>query len=258
MNDINSVDLAFVVDTTASMGSLIGVAKRQMVEMLRAVRSAADVDLRLGVVEYRDHPPQDRLVYRVHPMRPDLDKAQRVIDALSVDGGGDGPEAVLDGVLAACRELEWRPHARRLAVLVGDAPPHGVRCPGDAFPNGCPCGETIESVTAAAEESRVTVYALGLTGAVADSFGRLARYTGGEYFVAGQAEQAVARLREILLAEFGNLELDRRVLREWNAAAEPLTDRIAEALAVSPGDVARAVSRLSARRLLAAPVTADA
>src|SRR5690242_7915138 len=176
MAEINALDLAFVVDTTGSMGNLIGAAQRQMVAMIGEVARSAEVSLRLGVVEYRDHPPQDRLVFRVHPFTGDLKKAQAAINGLKADGGGDTPEAVLDGVLAACRDLKWRPHARRLAVLVGDAPPHGVGCGGDGFPRGCPCGETIDSVTAAAEEARVTLYALGLTPYVTESFGRLSRY----------------------------------------------------------------------------------
>jgi hypothetical protein len=213
------------------------------------------VRLRLGVVEYRDHPPQDRMVYRVHPMTGDRGESRAVIDRLTPEGGGDGPEAVLDGVLAACRELQWRPHARRLAVLVGDAPPHGVGGRGDGFPRGCPCGETIESVTAAAEEARVTLYALGLTEWVAAPFAKLARYTGGEYFAAGLGAAALDRLGQILRAEFGHLDLDGRALRvlsEPGADGRLTTDDLAERLAVTPGAAAASITRLTARRLLGA------
>jgi hypothetical protein len=250
MSEINSLDLAFVVDTTGSMGNLIAAAQRQMIAMLQAASTAADVDLRLGVVEYRDHPPQDTMVYRVHPFTDDLRKAQKTINGLHVAGGGDAPEAVLDGVLAACQELEWRPHARRIAVLVGDAPPHGTGMRGDGFASGCPCGQTIESVTAAAEEQRVTLYALGLTPYVAASFGRLARFTGGEFFAANQGDAAIKRLQDILNAEFGNLEFDARVLSEWKASPELSSDEVAERLASTPGAVSAALTRLMARRLL--------
>lgn len=39
--------------------------------------------------------------------------------------GGDGPEAVTAGLKAAM-ELEWRPAASKMAVLIADAPPHGI------------------------------------------------------------------------------------------------------------------------------------
>lgn len=39
--------------------------------------------------------------------------------------GGDGPEAVTAGMKAAL-DLQWRPQASKMAVLIADAPPHGI------------------------------------------------------------------------------------------------------------------------------------
>jgi von Willebrand factor type A domain len=247
-NELNQVDLAFVVDTTGSMGAFIAAAQRQMIAMARRLAAAAEVDMRVGVVEYRDHPPQDRLVFRVHQLT-DLTRAECAISGLRPEGGGDGPEAVLDGVLAACKKLTWRPHARRISVLVGDAPPHGVGVRGDGFPNGCPCGQTIESVTAAAERARVTLYGLALHAAAAESFARLAKFTGGERFEPGCGEDAIGRIEKILADEFGNLRLDAQVLAEWNDDNASI-DSIAQKLQTGPGAVAASVTRLLARRLI--------
>ncbi|HEU5370741.1 MAG TPA: VWA domain-containing protein, partial [Ktedonobacterales bacterium] len=116
MAEINALDLAFIVDTTGSMGGLIRAAQQQMITMINALAHATEVDMRLGVVEYRDHPPQDTLVFRAHDFTSDLDQAQKSINQLKAEGGGDTPESVLDGVLAACQKLSWHPHARRIAV----------------------------------------------------------------------------------------------------------------------------------------------
>src|SRR5262245_31377814 len=105
LGEINALDLAFVVDTTGSMSGLIAGAQQQMIAMVGELLSAADVRLRLGVVEYRDHPPQDSMVLRIHPFTEDLEQARATINELTANGGGDGPEAVLDGVWAACHEL---------------------------------------------------------------------------------------------------------------------------------------------------------
>jgi hypothetical protein len=250
MKDLNAFDLAFTVDTTGSMGHLIQAAQRQMIAMIDEITRAATVSLRLGVVEYRDHPPQDQLVFRVHPFTDNLRQAQATINGLKADGGGDTPESVLDGVLATCRDLEWRPHARRIAVLIGDAPPHGYGGRDDGFPHGCPCGESIASVTAAAEEARVTFYALGLTNLVTDSFGCLSRYTGGEFFAAERGDTAIERIKAILTAEFGHLEFDRRLLDAWNADRAVGMDTLAERLTSSRPAVSAAISRLGARGLL--------
>src|SRR5260221_45151 len=42
-NEINAVDLAFVVDTPGSMGGLIAAAQNQMIAMLEALARAANI-----------------------------------------------------------------------------------------------------------------------------------------------------------------------------------------------------------------------
>lgn len=250
MANINEFDFAFVVDTTGSMGGLIDAAKRQMVEMVDGLAADLNVNMRLGVVEYRDHPPQDRMVYRKYDLTSDLKRAKKTLNGLHPSGGGDDPEAVFAGIVAACRELSWRRHARRMAVLVGDAPPHGVGCPGDAFPQGCPSGETIESVSAKAEEARVTLYALGLTPHCADSFERISRATGGLFFRSDLAADAMKQMKEILAREFGQLDFDRQVHEAWESATTPTVDEIADQLEAPPHQVGSAVCRLQSRGFL--------
>lgn len=174
MPALNELDFAFVIDTTGSMGLLIAAAQQQMIEIVDELSQAATVDMRLGTVEYRDHPPQDTVVYRAHEFTTDLAAARKTINSLRADGGGDAPEAVLAGLVAASQQLAWRPHARRIAILIGDAPPHGVGGAGDAFAGGCPSGETIHSTSAKLEVARVRLYALGLTRQVTESFSLLA------------------------------------------------------------------------------------
>ena len=50
--------------------------------------------------------------------------------------GGDGPEAVADG-LQQVLKLSWRQEATKMCVFISDAPPHGLGLDsGDGFPNG--------------------------------------------------------------------------------------------------------------------------
>lgn len=246
---INQFDLAFVVDTTGSMGGLIAAAQRHMVGMIDRLKSAAQVDLQLGIVEYRDHPPQDTMVYRVYPLTSNLEKAKKSINTLHARGGGDEPEAVLAGIVAACRELKWRTHARRIAVLVGDAPPHGLGHHGDSFRDQCPSGETIESASAKAEEAAVTVYAIALTAPCRASFEHLSRLTGGNCVT---TDNAIQQIEKVLVQEFGQLDFDRRVHDAWLAAHDPGIDEIADQIGVTPPKVAAAVSRLRSRGFLMA------
>jgi hypothetical protein len=246
------VDLAFVVDTTGSMGAFIDAARRQMAETLLTLANGSDFkpDLRVAVVEYRDHPPQDHsFVYRAHRFEGDLKRVQKVLAGLRPDGGGDGPEAVYDGV-AACETLDWRPHACRVAVLIGDAPPHGTGAGGDGFRHGCPCGLTPADVTAKLEGKGIKLYALGLTPGLQSSFTPLAQLTGGEFHDAGHGDKAVAAVRQVVAREFADLEGDRKVLTAWRSRNEWTLDELSDTVGVTPGRLAASLTRLGRRGFL--------
>jgi Mg-chelatase subunit ChlD len=250
---LNQVDLAFVVDTTGSMGPFITAARQQMLDMLQALKSHAqiEIDLRVGVVEYRDHPPQEEsFVFRMHPFVGRLQRAQETIDQLQPQGGGDAPEAVYDGLHAACDRLSWRSHSRRIALLIGDAPPHGFLPRGDTFRDGCPLGLTMDSTTARLEQKGIVLYALGLTQHVRESFATLAHHTGGEYFEASRGADAIEEIRTLLLDEFGDLEFDRQVLDLCTRNPGWTLDVICKSLETSRGRVSSSLSRLGRRYLL--------
>ena len=254
MNELNQVDLAFVVDTTGSMGPFIQTAQRQMIALLQGLTTNAvtPIDLRLGIVEYRDHPPQDHsFVARPHAFTSDMKQAQKTINALKPDGGGDSPEAVYDGLSAACEKLTWRAHSQRLAVLIGDAPPHGWRnAGGDGFPGGCPCGQTPDSITALLEQKGITLYSLGLHAGIGESFGHLARYTGGEYFESKQSDAALQALQSVLTREFGDIDFDRQVLERCQVNTAWTVDALGESLASPRSRLSASLSRLGRRGLL--------
>jgi hypothetical protein len=258
-DEIRALDLAFVLDTTGSMGPLLQAAREHMTALLSQLSSEAS--LRVGFVEYRDHPPQDKLLTRVHPFSSDLKKAQKVVEKFKADGGGDGPEAVFDGVVEATK-MPWRTHARRIAVLIGDAPPHGVGASGDTFRGGCPCGETPDSVSAKCEETRVMLYALGLLPGLENHFGSLAAATGGEFWESvshhygrrnstkNGAVAPMERLKAILELEAAHLEFDDRVLQQAKANPDALVDELATTLECGRSTIAASLARLGRRDLI--------
>jgi len=251
-DDINQVDLAFVMDTTGSMGPLISAARQRLIEMLRRVAAAADIQLQLGIVEYRDHKPQAKMLTRAYPFTADLEQTQQVLMSLRADEGGDAPEAVLDGIVAACNELSWRKHALRLMVLVGDAPPHGVGTRGDSFADGCPCGESIASVTRQAEEKSISIHTLALTTEVEASFKEVSALSGGQFFASGQADKAIEHIEELLKREFVDLELDRRTLSQYLAMPDLNIELLAQSLDVPYHVASNALVRLFSRDLIEA------
>jgi hypothetical protein len=119
---VNAMDLAFVVDTTGSMGDELEYLKGEIQGIADSVRRTyGDVDLRLGLVLYRDQ--GDEYVTRKVDFT-DLATFRTQLDQQSAGGGGDMPEAMDEG-LVAMNELSWRGgNVARVAFLVADAPAH--------------------------------------------------------------------------------------------------------------------------------------
>jgi hypothetical protein len=254
INVLNRVDLCFVVDTTGSMGSFIGEAKRHLVAALETLRTDANLDLHTGLVEYRDHPPQEKsFVTRIHPLTGDPKAMQKVIAGLKPDGGGDMPEAVYDGLQDTSTKMTWRPHSLRLALLVGDAPPHGMKAhEGEKGGKPCLCGLTLHSVTASAEGAGVTVMAVAMSAhaATVEAFTAIARGTGGECMVSQKAGTIIETMNKMLAKEFGNLPFDAQTLEAARAAGTADTQQIADTLHTPRGVVAASLARLGKRGLL--------
>jgi len=117
-----TIDLAFVLDTTGSMGEEIEAVK-STIRTVAARLGAAQTDVRIGLVEYKDR--GDPQVTRAYPFSSDLAAFSRSVAELSAGGGGDTPEDMQAGLNVALDQLQWRPDATaRLIVVVADAPPH--------------------------------------------------------------------------------------------------------------------------------------
>jgi hypothetical protein len=116
------VDVAFILDTTGSMGEEIAAVKATL-QKVAASLSTAHVRLRVGLVEYKDR--TDEFVTRVYPMSTDVAAFSQKVAGLSASGGGDMPESVNEGLHVGLSGLTWSPNAiARFAFLIGDAPPH--------------------------------------------------------------------------------------------------------------------------------------
>lgn len=185
-SELGAVDIAFVLDTTGSMQPFIDEARRRIREISERVAKEGDLDLRFALVEYRDHPPQDStFVTRIYPFG-DAVALETTLASLIADGGGDGPEAVWDGLEAAANSLGWRPHADKRAFLIGDSPPHGESTPGDGFADGCPCGLRDGGLVELYGFKGIMLHAISLIGyePTTKAFARVAEGVGGTCEVA--------------------------------------------------------------------------
>lgn len=127
------LEVAFVLDTTGSMGGLLEGAKQKIWSIASRMASGTPTPrIRVGLVAYRDH--TDAYVTKTFDLSEDLDAVYANLRGFQADGGGDTPEHVGKGLADAVDKLSWTKQGRvaRMIFLVGDAPSQHYRDGFDA------------------------------------------------------------------------------------------------------------------------------
>lgn len=180
-----ALDLIFVIDLTESMSDDIANVKETAVEILNTM-AAAFPDHRVAILGYRDW--EDAVMFEDYPFSSDQADIVANIEALTVTGGGDWPEAVLEALLRAidCTSLGgWRSGVEKHIILMGDAPPH------DPIPQGPDAGKTTDDVDWAAKRADPVIIhsiVIRFDEATRVAFERLAAGSGGSTALAERAE----------------------------------------------------------------------
>ena len=125
LSPASRIEVAFVLDTTGSMGGLIDGAKRKIWGIADEIRKAnPKAEIRIGLVAYRDR--GDVYVTEKTDLSSDIHAIYGKLLDYRAQGGGDWPESVNEALAVAVNGLSWTKTAdtRRIVFLVGDAPPH--------------------------------------------------------------------------------------------------------------------------------------
>lgn len=220
----DKLDLAFAMDCTGSMGRKIESAKQNIENIMQRISSSGTSCIRFGLIEYRDHPPQEKsFVTRKHDFTPDLSTMKSWLTACLADGGGDTPEAVADALYDVLH-LSWRSDATKICVLISDAPPHGLT-QSDNFPK-CPAGHDPVCIAFELAKKGVVLYSVGcgLSGNVMEFFMAIAFKTGGQYVplsnASNLAEVIIGGAQEEVSLEKWMTEVDEEVQRDLEAGTE--------------------------------------
>lgn len=121
-----TLDIAFVIDTTGSMGDELAYLQTEFLSISERIEAAyPNAEQRWSLVVYKDE--ADEYVTRWFDFRDNADEFREHLAAQSAYGGGDFPEAS-HAALAAMNQLSWRDDAgtARLAFWVADAPHHAA------------------------------------------------------------------------------------------------------------------------------------
>jgi hypothetical protein len=129
------IDVAYVIDATGSMWDDIRLVKRG-VETVTSAVAAKIPDARFGVVTFLDA-GDPYVAQKALDLSGDVPAVKSAIEAITTGGGGDFPEAHLDGAMLALDTMSWRADADlRVAVVITDA----------SFHDPAPSGATLQAV----------------------------------------------------------------------------------------------------------------
>jgi hypothetical protein len=167
------VDVAILLDTTGSMGDEIDRLKSTLITTTdRIAELEQQVDLRLGAMLYRDR--GDAYVTREVPFTGSPAAFAGALRTVNAAGGGDGPEALNEGMTAMLSMQGWRPDAAKVVFLIADAAPHMD------YVDDKPYGDS--AIEAVGRGMRVhTVAASGLDPVGSLVFRQIAQLTQGEF-----------------------------------------------------------------------------
>lgn len=120
-----TLQLAFVIDTTWSMGDQIARIKETIKSVsLRVKDENPDLVIEYGLVAYKDK--RDQYLTSTYQFTTDLEEYQTRLNALSAWGWWDYPEDINSWLEDAMEYLSWSdaPDTYGIIFLVADAPPH--------------------------------------------------------------------------------------------------------------------------------------
>jgi DNA-directed RNA polymerase subunit RPC12/RpoP len=117
----NGLDIVLCFDSTGSMAGEIDQVKRN-IERIGTTLTTLVPKARISICTYRDL--GDEYVAKGLPLTNSIQDTHDYLSRISAGGGGDHPEAVDEGMYWSINQNQFRPSARKVILVFGDAPPH--------------------------------------------------------------------------------------------------------------------------------------
>jgi hypothetical protein len=112
------LDVVLVIDGTESMSLIIDDVKARMGQLVETVHRLVPI-ARIGIVVFGGKGEQ----LEVQPLTVSSRRIAAFISRITTRGGGEWEEDIYGACEYAIDRMEWRPGAKKVIVMVGDAPP---------------------------------------------------------------------------------------------------------------------------------------
>ena len=117
----NGLDIVICFDSTGSMSGEIDQVTDQ-IDRIGTTLLTLVPKARISLCTYRD--TDDDYVVRGIPLTSNVQDLKAFLEKVEAGGGGDHPEAVEEGLYWSMHNNRFRPNARKMILIFGDAPPH--------------------------------------------------------------------------------------------------------------------------------------
>src|SRR6202140_1447945 len=112
------LDVVLVVDGTGSMKLIIDDVKGKMGQLVHAIHRLVPI-ARVGMVVFGGKGKK----MDIQPLTLNPQKLVDFLSNLHAEGGDEWEEDLAGGVSTAIKQMDWKPYAKKVIVLVGDSPP---------------------------------------------------------------------------------------------------------------------------------------
>ncbi len=223
---MGQLDIVFVVDNTGSMGPYIQNVKTKILEIIRTIKKEELCHrLRVGLVSYRDHPPEESTyITQKFELSPHAELIEQNVLLMNASGGGDGPEAV-STALQVMNKMEFLNESAKIAVLIGDAPPHGVE-DGDRWPQGTPDGAKWNEEAKKAFDKGIVVHTVGCFPEITNyqngvaTYEKIAGLSQGRFIPLEKAELLVNIITGLAVEEIDKIAIQKSILEDLGVSME--------------------------------------
>ncbi len=112
------LDVVIVIDGTGSMQLIIDDVKAKMGQLVHAIHRLVPI-ARVGMVVFGGKGQK----MSIQPLTLNPQKLVEFLNTVHAEGGDEWEEDLAGGVNTAIHNMDWKPYAKKVIVLVGDSPP---------------------------------------------------------------------------------------------------------------------------------------
>lgn len=233
-----ALDIVFIQDITGSQQAFINKARDEIQNTLNGIANSGKIasgKLRVAVVVFRDHAPEDTFLTGKLDFTTDIDKVKQYLNNQIATAGGDGPEGQCCALNDALELLLTSDDdTTKIAILTTDSPPHGIGEPGDKIPDGCPLQNDPCTTAESMARNGVTLYVVACEPELSryqkalDFYTGLTSKTGGQVLPLGDTDGLTSLVTTSLTEAVSVATQARssRTLVDYNVSLDSATQKL--------------------------------